>query len=804
MKFSLSWLRQYLETDKSVEELSISMTAIGLEVESIEDPAVKLAPFHIAHVIEAKQHPNADKLRLCIVDTGEGHMQVVCGAPNARTGLKGVFAPSGSTIPGTGSKLKPTKIRGVESNGMLCSEREMGLSDDHEGIIDLPEDAPIGQPFATYMGLDDPLFDIAITPNRADCLGVSGIARDLAAAGMGRFIEPDVTAIPGTFKSPLGVRLEFDVANDHAQPCPLFVGRYIRGVKNGASPKWMQDRLLSVGLRPISALVDMTNFLTIDLNRPVHVFDADKVAGDHLWLRTGCDGAKFDALNGKQYEIDGEMTAIGDDNGVLSLAGIMGGENSSCTEETSNVFIEIALFDPLRTAATGRKLNLESDARYRFERGVDPEFAVPGMEAATRLVQEMCGGEASELVIAGKAPEWRREIAFRPSRVYSLGGVELDELACVSILEKLGFETQELGSDHITAEPPAWRGDIVGEADLVEEVLRIHGFDNIPAVPLPPLKRRAGAAIALAPRRVGWARRVLAARGMSEAVTWSFMATAQAKLFGGAPAALTLANPISSDLDVMRPSILPNLVMACRRNTDRGLKDLALFEGGPQYAGSDAKSQRRMIAGVRSGQAINRNPYAPAREVDCFDAKADALAALGAAGAPVASLQVKTEAPEWYHPGRSGSVALGPNVLGYFGEIHPGTLADLDVDFPVVAFELFIDAIPTPKSKAARTRAALNVSDFPAVERDFAFIVAADVPAGDVVRAARGVDKKLITDVALFDLYEGEGLGEGKKSLAIAVRMEPTDRTLTDAEIEAVAKKIVDNVKKVTGGELRG
>lgn len=804
MKFSLSWLHQYLETDKSVEELSISMTAIGLEVESIEDPAVKLSPFRIAYVIEAKQHPNADKLRLCIVDTGKGHMQVVCGAPNVRTGLKGVFAPSGSTVPGTGLKLKPSKIRGIESNGMLCSEREMGLSDDHEGIIDLPEDAPVGQSFATYMGLDDPLFDIAITPNRADCLGVSGIARDLAAAGMGRFIKPDVTAIPGTFKSPLDVRLEFDLADDQAQPCPLFVGRYIRGVKNGASPKWIQDRLLSVGLRPISALVDMTNFLTIDLNRPVHVFDADKVAGDHLWLRTGCDGAKFDALNGKQYELDGEMTAIGDDSGVLSLAGVMGGESTGCTEETTNVFIEIALFDPLRTAATGRKLNLESDARYRFERGVDPEFAVPGMEGATRLVQEMCGGEASELVIAGKAPEWRREIAFRPSRVYSLGGVKLDELSCVSILEKLGFKTQELGSNHIAAEPPAWRADIVGEADLVEEVLRIHGFDNIPAVPLPPLKRRAGAAIALIPRRVSWARRVLAARGMSETVSWSFMATAQAKLFGGAPAALTLANPISSDLDVMRPSILPNLIMACRRNTDRGLKDLALFEGGPQYAGTDAKSQRCMVAGVRAGQAINRNPYAPTREVDCFDAKADALAALSAAGAPVESLQVKNEAPEWYHPGRSGSLTLGSNILGYFGEIHPGTLADLDVDFPVVAFELFIDIIPTPKSKAGRTRAALNVSDFPAVERDFAFIVSADVPAGNIVRAARSVDKKLISDVVLFDLYEGEGLGEGKKSLAIAVRLEPADRTLTDAEIEAVAKKIVNNVKKVTGGELRG
>jgi phenylalanyl-tRNA synthetase beta chain len=802
MKFSLSWLRQHLETEATVDQLAQCLTAIGLEVESIEDPAVKLAPFTIAHVIEAKPHPNADKLRLCVVDTGRGQVQVVCGAPNARTGMKGVFAPSGSTIPGTGMKLKVTKIRGVESNGMLCSEREMGLGDDHEGIIDLPEDAPVGQSFAAYRGLDDPLFDIAITPNRADCLGVLGIARDLAAAGMGRYIDPDVAAVAGSFKSPLDVRLEF--APEAADACPLFVGRYIRGVTNGASPKWLRDRLLSIGLRPISALVDMTNFLTVDLSRPVHVFDADKVAGDHLWLRTGCGGAKFDALNGKEYTLDGEMTAIGDATGVLSLAGVMGGESSSCTAETKNVFIEIALFDPPRTAATGRKLNVESDARYRFERGVDPEFAVPGMEAATRLVLEMCGGEASELVIAGAAPEWKRKIAFRPTRVLSLGGVELATVTCESILRDLGFNTMVLLPDRINVVPPPWRADIVGEADLVEEILRVHGFDNIPSVSLPPLKQRAGAAMALAPRRLGWARRRLAARGMSEVVTWSFMPAAEAELFGGALPELTLANPISSDLDVMRPSILPNLVQACRRNNDRGFANLALFEGGPQYAGDSARAQHRMVTGVRSGQALRRNHYAPARDVDCFDAKADALAALGAAGAPVASLQIRNEAPEWYHPGRSGSLALGPKVLGHFGELHPATLAALDVDFPVVAFELFIDAIPIPKGKAGRARAALEVSDFPAVERDFAFIVDADMPAEQVVRAAGGVDKKLIAGVVLFDLYEGDGVGEGKKSLAFTVRLEPRERTLTDAEIEALAKKVIDNVKKVTGGELRG
>ena len=802
MKFTLSWLREYLETNVSVDALSECMTAIGLEVESVVDPAKILAPFTIAYVIEAVQHPNADKLRVCTVDTGDGTVQVVCGAPNARTGMKGVFATIGTTIPGTGVKLKSTKIRGVASNGMLCSEREMGISEDHEGIIDLPEDAPVGEPFASYIGIDDPLFDIAITPNRADCLGVYGIARDLAAASVGTLKELDLSPIPGTFKSPLDVR--FDFKPHSADACPLFVGRYIKGVKNGPSPKWMQDRLLSVGLRPISALVDMTNFLTIDLNRPVHVFDADKIEGNHLWLKTGCAGAKFLALNGKEYVLDGEMTTIGDANGVLSLAGVMGGESSGCTEETVNVFIEIALFDPVRTAATGRKLNLDSDARHRFERGVDPAFAKPGIEAATRLVQEMCGGEASELVVTGQAPDWKREIAFRPSRLLSLGGVDIGELDCKTILTKLGFDSHEITSDHLTVLPPSWRGDIVGEPDIVEELLRIHGFDNIPAVSLPPVAIRTNSAIELAPRRMSWARRALAARGMSEAVTWSFMSAAHASHFGGVADSLILANPISSDLDVMRPSILPNLALACLRNTDRGYPNVALFEAGPQYSSDGADGQHRIVAGMRAGQAVGRNLYSAARNVDAFDVKADALAALKATGAPVTSLQIKSEAAVWYHPGRSGTLSLGPNLLGQFGELHPGVLTALNIDFPLAAFEIFIDAIPLPKKKAGHTRPAMKTSDFPVVERDFAFIVDADLPAEKLVRSAQGADKTLITNVSVFDLYDGEGVGDDKKSLAIAVRLEPRDRTLTDAEIDAVAQKLVDNVKKVTGGELRG
>ena len=802
MKFTLSWLKTHLETDAGADALAAKLTAVGLEVEKVRHPGETLAPFTVAHVVEARPHPNADKLSLCVVDTGAERVEVVCGAANARTGMKGVFAPVGTTIPGTGVVLKKAKIRGVESCGMLCSEREMGLSDEHEGIIELDPDAPVGTPFAACMGLDDALFDIAVTPNRGDCLGVRGIARDLAAAGLGRLKDADIEPVAGTFKSPIDVILDFPGAG--LSPCPLFLGRHVRGLRNCESPRWLKDRLASVGLRPISALVDLTNFLTIDRNRPVHVFDAGKVRGD-IWLSLGRGGERFAALNGKEYALDDGMTAIGDDSGAISLAGVMGGETTGCTMETTEVFIEIALFDPVRTAATGRTLNIESDARYRFERGLDPAFAGPGMELMTRLVIELCGGEPSEVVTAGAAPAWRREIAFRPSRVRALGGMDGERAESLGILTALGFCCEEREADLVAVQPPPWRGDVDGEADLVEEVLRIAGFDRIPALSLSrPAHARTRPALTPLRRRLGAVRRTLAARGMFEAVTWSFMPRRHAALFGDAPDALVLANPINADLDSMRPSILPNLIEACRRNADRGLGDTALFEVGPVYAGTGPADQRTAVAGVRAQAALPRNWLGPARPVDPFDAKADALAALGAAGVSLASVQTRAEGPASFHPGRVGTLALGRTVLAAFGELHPGVLAALGAEGPMVGFEVTVDALPRAKAKAARARPPLAASDYPAAERDFAFILDAAVAAADVERAARNAEKTLIKAVTAFDLYEGPGIEADKKSLAITVRLEARDRTLTDPEIDAAAAKIVANVAKMTGGVLRG
>ena len=623
-----------------------------------------------------------------------------------------------------------------------------------------------------------------------------------AAAGLGRHKTGAVAPLPGTFRSPIGVNLEVPDGADG--PCPLFLGRYVRGVRNGESPRWLRNRLESIGLRPISALVDMTNFLTIDRNRPVHVFDAGKVAGD-LWLGLGRGGARLDALNGKEYVLDDEMTAIGDESGVISLAGVMGGAATGCTTETTDVFIEIALFDPTRTAATGRKLNLESDARYRFERGIDPAFAAPGMELATRLVIELCGGEPSEVVVAGTAPAWRREIVFRPSRVGVLGGVEVGRAGSVEILSALGFTCEEREADAVIVRPPPWRADVEGEADLVEEVLRIAGFDRIPAVSLrrPHGAGEARPASSPARRRLGAARRALAGRGLLEAVTWSFMPRRQAALFGGTDESV-LANPINTALDAMRPSILPNLIAACRRNADHGIPDTAFFEAGPRYAGTGMADQHTAIAGIRSGAAVPRNWLGPARPVDLFDAKADALAGVAAAGVAAAALQTKAEGPAWYHPGRVGTLALGPRRLATFGALHPGILKTLGAAEPMVGFEIAMDALPPVKGKATRARPPLDVSDYPAAERDFAFILDDGVPAAEVERAVRNADKALIRAVTLFDVYAGAGIEPGRKSLALTVRLESRERTLTEPEIDAVAARIVANVAKTTGGMLRG
>ena len=800
MKFTLSWLAEHLETDAAVPEIVERLTMLGLEVDSAVDRARGLRGFTVGRVVEARPHPDADRLQVCTVDTGSGTVDVVCGAPNARTGMKGVFASVGSFVPGTGVELKKTKIRGVESSGMLLSEREMNISDDHDGIVDLPDDAEVGAPAVAVMGLDDTVFDIDITPNRGDCLGVRGIARDLAAAGLGKLKPLPAAPVAGAFESPIGVHLDLD--GGRADACPYFVGRYVRGVTNADSPRWLKDKLLGVGLRPISALVDITNLMTLGLNRPQHAFDADKVRGD-IHVRMARPGEKLLALNEKEYELDAEMTAIADDGAAEALGGVMGGMRTGCTGDTVNVFLELALFDPLRTAATGRKLNLTSDASYRFERGIDPTFLEDGMEIATRLVVELCGGEPSELVIAGAAPAWQRAITLRPERVAGLGGVDVPRPEIERILTNLGFELGEENGG-LVAQVPPWRGDIVGEACLVEEVVRIHGYERVPAVPLTNTTSLPRPALTPEQQRHARARRALAARGLTEAVTYSFMPSAQAALFGGVPDSLRLVNPISSDLDVMRPSILPNLIAACGRNADRGIADAALFEVGPQYAGDGVEDQSTVAAGVRAGDAVTRNWAEPRRPADAFDAKADALAVLDALDVSTASVHVTADAPAWYHPGRSGTVRLGPKtVLARFGEIHPAVLRRMDVKGPAAGFEVLLANLPRVKAKKSATRPSLELSPYQAVERDFAFVVDAAVPADKVLGAARAADKALIAEARLFDVYAGEGVGAGKKSLAVSVTLRPTEKTLTDAEIEAVAKKVVASVEKATGGVLR-
>lgn len=797
MKTSLGWLKTHLETTAPLDRIVATLVMRGLEVESIADRAKALAPFIVARVLKAEPHPNADKLQRCLVDTGKAQVEVVCGAPNARAGLVGVFAPPGAVIPRSGMVLKASAIRGVPSNGMLCSGYELNLSEDREGIIELADSLAPGTPFATAMGLDDPLIDVKITPNRADCLGVRGIARDLAASGLGRLTPLDTAPVKGEFPCPVTVRL----AGPDDKACPLFLGRLIRGVGNGPSPRWLQDRLTAIGLRPISALVDITNFLTFDLDRPLHVFDADKLHGN-LTVRGALAGEELAALNGKSYALDPDMTAIADERAVLSLGGVIGGESTGCDETTRNVFIEAALFDPLRTSATGRKLNLQSDARYRFERGVDPEFVRPGLEIATRLMLEICGGVPSAIAEAGAVPEWRRRYHLRAARVLSLGGVDVPAATQQRILADLGCQVSA-AQDGFAVEPPSWRADIEGEADLVEEILRIHGYEQIPVVPLARDAALPKPVLSPVQRRTGFVRRSLAARGLVEAVTYSFMARAQAALFGAVPESLVLANPISADLDVMRPSVLPNLLAAAQRNADRGFPDGALFEIGPLYRDDTPSGQQEMATGIRLGRTGAKRWDDPGRPVDALLAKADALAALGAAGVAPESLQIAAEPPDWYHPGRAGMLRQGGKLLARFGEIHPGVLTAMGVAGPAVGFEVFLDAVPAPRARASRARPLLKLSPFQPVARDFAFLVDRDLPAETLLRAARGLDRKLVAEARLFDVYEGAGIPAGKKSLAITIVLQPEEATLTDEAIEAFSQKLIAAVEKATGGTLR-
>ncbi len=824
MKFTLSWLKTHLETDADLATLTDGLTNIGLELERVQDRAAALSAFKVAYVIEAVQHPNADRLRVCQVDTGSGTVSVVCGAPNARGGMKAVFAPPGSTIPDSGIVLKIGEIRGVKSAGMLVSARELGLGDDHSGIIDLPPDAPIGMPYTDFAGLGDPVIEIGVTPNRGDALSVRGVARDLAAAGFGTLKQ--LSSIPIAGNGPGRLRWAIEIPD----ACLWVLGRTIRCLRNGPSPKWLADRLVSIGLRPINALVDITNFFTIDLGRPLHVFDAGKVSGDTLSFRPGANET-FRALNGRDYTATPEDCVIADASGVQSIAGVMGGADTGCDEATTEVFVECALFDPVRVALSGRRHQIVSDARQRFERGIDPALMPHAIEAATRMILELCGGEPSEIVAAGAEPAWQRTATMRLDAPEKLGGLAVPPDECADLLARLGFTLAARDAASLTVNVPSWRNDIAAgtpldqspdlapdraaasaagrvpmeqEADLVEEILRLKGLDAIPPVSMPPLGPVPAPTLTPRQSRETLARRTLASRGLVECVTFSFMAARHAALFGPDDAALRLANPIASDLDQMRPTPIATLALAAQRNATRGFPTANLFEIGPAFRGTAAEAQRRVASGLRSGPTP-RDWREPARAPDAIDARADALAVLSALGVPMDALTTTTDAPDFYHPGRSGQLRQGPKtILASFGELHPRVLAALDFAGPVAAFEIQLDAIADPKR---RRRAPADLPAFQPLRRDFAFVVDAATPSDLLLRAARGAahgaERALIAGVALFDVYAGDNVEPGRKSLGLEVTFQPRDRTLTDAEIEAACAKVVAAVGKATGAVLR-
>ena len=796
MKFSLEWLTYFLETEASTAEIAEKLNAIGIEVEDIEDPAEKLDGFRVAEVLTATPHPDADRLQVLSVNTGEGEpLQVVCGAPNARTGMKGVLGLPGAQVPANGMKLRKSEIRGVESNGMMCSVRELELGEDHDGIIELPEDAPVGESFASYHGAS-PVFDVAITPNRPDCMGVYGIARDLAAAGMGTLKPLAEHDVASSFPCPVEIR------TDDLESCPAFYGRVIRGVTNGASPEWMQKRLLAAGQRPISALVDITNYLMLAFGRPAHVYDLARLSGSVV-ARRAKDGEQVRALNEKTYTLDSSMTVIADDNGIHDIAGIMGGEASSVQPGTTDVLLEIAYFDPEAIGVTGRKLGLATDARTRFERGVDPEWLGEGLESLTSLIQRFCGGEASEIVRAGTPPIEPRVIAFDPALTARLGGVEVPESEQKRILEALDFSVDT--DWNVTC--PSRRHDIEGSADLVEEVVRIHGLDNVQSVALPRAEgvaRPTATPMQALERRL---RRAAAARGLNEAVTWSFLPTAQAEHFADGDALWVLDNPISEDMKAMRPSLIPGLLSAAKRNADRGAAGSRLFEIGRRYlrAKDGSSDERPTLAVLLAGEKRARGwATGKAALVDAFDGKAEAEALLAVAGAPVDKLMVMGEAGGQFHPGQSATLRLGPkNVLARFGALHPSTLDRFDIDGPVVAVEIYLDAVPARKGKQGFEKAAYAPPSLQSVARDFAFLVPKDLAAGELLRTVKGADKANIADARAFDVFEGQGVPEGKTSIAIEVTLQPGEKSYKDEELKAISDKVVAAAKKL-GAELRG
>ncbi|MBX4335349.1 phenylalanine--tRNA ligase subunit beta [Bartonella raoultii] len=803
MKFTLSWLKDHLETDASLQEICEKLTAIGLEVDHIDDRS-SLKAFVIAKVLTAKKHPDADKLQILSIDTGTGTpVQVICGAPNARAGLVGVLALPGTYVPGLDVTLSVGKIRGVESFGMMCSWGELELSNEHDGIIELPDNAPIGESFAVYAGLDDPVIDIGLTPNRSDCAGVRGIARDLAAAGMGKFKALSLPQLETSFETSLDVSLSF---SQNTALCLGFSWREVCNVQNSASPQWMQQRLNAIGLRPINALVDITNYISFDLGRPLHVFDADKIKGN-LCVRCAYEGEQLQALNGKTYNLSVEDCIIADEEGVVSIAGIMGGERTSCDAMTRRVIIESALWDAQSIAQTGRTLGLISDARYRFERGVDPAFMETGLEIATELALRFCGGKVSKKRVVGYQQPEIKQIAFPFSEIKRLTHLQIEREQIITILTKLGF-CVEGKDDVVMVKVPTWRPDISYKTDLVEEVMRIYGLDKITPMPLENFTENTSPNLTVLQFRARIARLALAHRGMKEAVTWSFISEKQALAFGGGQAQLKLVNPIAADMSVMRPSLLPGLLAAAQRNADRGFPDLALFEVADIYEDDTPDKQHRVASGIRRGterfEGVGRFWDGNTKEVDVFDAKADAFAILDACGIDISKVQIEIGAPSWYHPGRSGVMKLGSKIiLGFFGVLHPATLERLDVSGPLCGFEVFLDQIPVSKKKITKSRSPLKLSPFQMVRRDFAFIVDKTVASSLIVRAASGADKKLIHSVQVFDIFEDSNLGEDKKSIAIEIAIQPIERTLTDKELEEISSKVVKNVTQTTGAYLR-
>ncbi len=802
MKFSLSWLKTHLDTAASIGEVADAMTMAGLEVEHVADGAAKLAPFTVAKIVEAVQHPNADRLRVCQVDTVDGRKEIVCGAPNARAGLVTIYAPIGAYVPGLGVTLVEKPVRGVVSNGMLCSGSELELDGESDGILDLDASLEVGTPAAALFGAE-PVIDFEVTPNRPDWLGVAGIARDMAAVGIGKLTTAPVEPVPGKFPCPISIRI------DAPEACPAFAGRLIRGVKNGPSPAWLQTRLKSVGLRPINALVDVTNLLSLDRCRPLHVYDAAKLVGGTISARLGAHSPHGDehliALDGKTYDIGPEMCVIADADGErpVGLGGVMGGISTGCSEETTDVFVESAWFDPIRTAETGRKLSIFSDAQYRFARGVDPGFVVPGLELATKLILELCGGEPSEVVLAGEVPAPPAPVDFDPAYVKRLTGLTVGDDRIAEVLTALGFALTPKGQ-RLSVQPPTWWRDVDGPADLVEEVARIVGFDALPADPLPDLQGPPGGVLTPRQSRARAARRALAAFGYSETIGWSFTARKTAELFGGGQDVLVLANPIAAELDCMRPSVLPGLIEAAGRNAARGFADCALFEIGPVFAGDEPADQKTAVAAIVAPRPA-RDWAKPSAADPLFVLKGDLIALLEELGAPVASLQVaQGSASTWWHPGRSARLQLGPKaVLAEFGELHPAVLDSLDVAGPVYGFELVLEAIPEPKKRAVKTKPSLSLSPLMPLQRDFAFVVDRDKAGGDLVRAALSVDKALVTAARVFDVYEGPGVPEGSKSVAIEVTVQPRDHTLTDVEIEQLSARVVAAVEKACSAKLR-